>query len=131
MHKEKGTNYVISEGDVVTVYNEGHPRGLLRLGKIEGLIRGADGVIRGVLVRVASQKGHPKTLRRPLQYIYPLEVRGETTEEEIGDIGEVTPDKPNHPSSTPEPSVPRRSTQSAAAQARDRILGCAIRDSSN
>lgn len=83
VREEKGTAYVVSEGDMVTVYDEGHPRGLWRLGKIEGLVRGADDVVRGVRVRVISKKGHPRTLRRPLQHIYPLEIRHESTEANV------------------------------------------------
>ena len=71
-------------GDVVTVYDEGHPGGLWQLGKVDSLIRGADGAIRGVRVRVTSPKGQPKILNRPLQHIYPLEVRCEPIEGETG-----------------------------------------------
>ena len=70
-----GINYNVTKGEVVTVYDEGHPRGLWRLGRIEDVIQSADGGVRGVIVRVASGKGHAKLLRRPLQHIYPLEVR--------------------------------------------------------
>lgn len=135
VREEKGTAYIVSEGDVVTVYDEGHPRGLWRLGKIEGLVRGADGVVRGVRVRVTSQKGQSKTLRRPLQHIYPLEVCCEPTRGEMDTSQEETPDGSDPPTSTSvrttESSVPRRSTRSAAAQARDRILGFAIGDLSD
>ena len=39
------------------VYDEGHPRGIWRLGRIEELIPGADGKIRGVCVKVVSKGG--------------------------------------------------------------------------
>jgi len=137
MREEKGTTYVVNEGDIDTVHDEGHPRGLWQLGKIEGLVCGADGVVRGVRVRVMSKKGHPKTLRRPLQHIYPLEVRCEPTEGERAGVEpdqDEAPDRHDHPSLTPmetaEPStsssVSRRPTRRAAAQASDRILVCAI-----
>lgn len=41
------------------------------------LAHGSDGIVRGVYVRVVSNKGHIKTLRRPLQHIYLLEAPGE------------------------------------------------------
>ena len=55
-----------------------------RLGKIENLIEGVDEQVRGVYVRVMSKKGHMKTLRRPIQHIYPLEVisQDETQQDE-------------------------------------------------
>lgn len=36
----------MNEGDVVTIYDDMHPRGLWGLGKIEDLIHGSDGVVR-------------------------------------------------------------------------------------
>ena len=44
----------LQTGEVVTVYDEDHPRGLWRLGRIEELIPGADGKIRGVHVKVVQ-----------------------------------------------------------------------------
>ena len=44
-----------------------------KLGKIEDLIPGKDGVIRGVKVRTCG-KGKYEFLNRPLQKLYPLEV---------------------------------------------------------
>lgn len=124
--EEKGSTYIVSEGDVVTVYDEGHPRGLWRLGRIESLVYGADGVVRGVFVRVMSKKGRPESLRRPLQHIYPLEVRCEPTAEEPDDVETNT--KPGDPSLETNECATNlgRPTRIAAAQARDRILGCAI-----
>ncbi len=80
--EDKGGSYAIREGEVVTVYDDGHPRGLWRLGRIESLVRGSDGIVRGVYMRVMSKKGHIKTLRRPLQHIYPLEVPSESANSE-------------------------------------------------
>ena len=53
----------------MTIYDEGHPRGMWRLGKIENLIEGVDEQVRGVYVRVMSKKGHMKILCRPIQHI--------------------------------------------------------------
>ncbi len=72
---EKGEAYTLERGEIVTVYDEGHPRGMWRLGRIEELIKGADEMVRGVHVRVVSKKGSVKILRRPIQHIYPLEIR--------------------------------------------------------
>ena len=74
---KKGLEYTIEKGEVVIVYDEGHPRGMWRLGRIENLIEGADGKVRGVCIRVISKNGRVTVLRRPVQHIYPLEVRSE------------------------------------------------------
>ena len=133
--EEKGSTYIVSEGDIVTVYDEGHPRGLWRLGKIESLIYGTDGVVRGVYVRVMSKGGCPKSLRRPLQHIYPLEVRCEPAADAPSDADTTALDAehgradnssiPAVETSTSSP-LPRRPTRVAATLARDRILGHAI-----
>ena len=47
----------LQTGEVMMVYNEGHPQGLWRLGRIKELIPGADGKIRGVRVKVVSKGG--------------------------------------------------------------------------
>ena len=40
----------IAVGDIVVVFDEKLPRGLWKLGKVEGLIPGADNMVRGGLV---------------------------------------------------------------------------------
>ena len=87
-------------------------------------------------MRVMSRREHPKTLRRPLQHIYPLEVRCEPTDDETHSAEDVVCNGSDNPSLTPmgiaEPTISstvcRRPTRMAAIQARDRILGCAIED---
>ena len=87
-------------------------------------------------MRVMSRKGHPKTLRRPLQHIYPLKVRCEPTDDETHSAEDVACNGSDNPSLNPmeiaEPTISstvcRRPTQMAAIQARDRILGYAIED---
>ena len=77
--KLRGISHTLEKGEVVTVY-DGHPRGLWKLGRIEYLITSSDGKVRGVFVKVLSKKGHSKTLRRPIQHIYPLEVHSACSE---------------------------------------------------
>jgi hypothetical protein len=61
-------------GDVVLVHEENKPRGFWKLAKVESLIKGADGLIRGATVRLHSADKRFSLLRRPLQLLYPLEV---------------------------------------------------------
>lgn len=139
LREEKGSSHVVKEGEIVTVYDDGHPRGLWRLGRIMDLVRGSDGIVRGVYVRVMSKKGRPKTLRRPLQHIYPLEVRYEPIDgdpapaeatQDLAPDGHSDPTPPpfDTTESTPDDSMSRRPTRRAATQARDRILGCILDD---
>ena len=55
--EKRNGNETVSLGDIVVVHEESRPRGLWRLGKVEGLISGADGQTRGAIVKVFSRKG--------------------------------------------------------------------------
>ena len=117
-----GIAYTLERGEIVTVYDEGHPRGLWRLGRIDDVILSSDGKVRGVYVKVMSKNGHTKIFRRPIQHIYPLEVRSNST----------NPSSENQQNSTEEPStnidIQRRPVRKAALQARDRVYGSLIDD---
>jgi len=69
----KGKTQPLKPGDIVVVHSEKCLRGLWKLAKIERLLEGVDGQVRGAVVRVPS-KSLSKTLRRPLNCLYPLEV---------------------------------------------------------
>ena len=64
-----GISYTLQKGEVVTVYDEDHPRGLWRLGKVEDLIESSDGRVCGVCAKVMSKKSYIRILRRPIQHI--------------------------------------------------------------
>lgn len=66
-------------GDVVVVYEEDRKRGEWKMGIVEGLVTGRDGNVRGAHVRVIT-KGKPVHLSRPVQKLYPLEIRSEGEE---------------------------------------------------
>lgn len=61
----------MSIGDIVLIHDEDHPRIFWKMGKIEDLIKGADGVVRGAIVRSGSKLA---LLKRPIQRLFPLEV---------------------------------------------------------
>jgi len=89
---QKGTTTTIAVGDVVIVHDENRPRGLWKLGQVQQLLPSTDGQIRGVVVKVSSGDGHT-FLRRPIQRLYPLEVRGkvETTDPDSPQVSVETP----------------------------------------
>ena len=60
----------INVGDVVLIEEDGKRRNNWRLGRVEDIVTGKDGVIRGANVRTSKGK-----IGRPLQKLYPLEVR--------------------------------------------------------
>ena len=63
-------------GEAVVVYEDDKKRGEWKMGLVEGLVIGRDGIVRGATVRVIT-KGKPVRLSRPVQKLYPLEFRSE------------------------------------------------------
>ena len=66
----------VSKGDVVIVHDDSLPCGLWKLGRIQELFTGQDGLPRSALVRVSARDQQHMLLKRPLQLLYPLEVAG-------------------------------------------------------
>ena len=65
-------NKVIAVGDIVLVYASSLPRTLWRLARVEKLIMGTDGEIRGAFIRVKSRYS-ANVWKRPIQHLYYLE----------------------------------------------------------
>ena len=65
----------LSVGDVVLVHDDNQPRGFWRLACVKSLIYGSDGHTRGAILTVISPGEKRITLKRPLQRLYPLEVK--------------------------------------------------------
>lgn len=70
----RNQNRTIEVGDIVVVYDEEKKRGEWKLGVVESLVKGKDSVVRGANVRMVT-KGKPTHLSRPVQKLYPLEIR--------------------------------------------------------
>ncbi|XP_074629581.1 uncharacterized protein LOC141887214 [Acropora palmata] len=82
----------VAVGDVVIVHEDGLHRGLWKLGRVESLIKGKDGLVRGAVVKSTTPKRrNPTRLRRPLQRLYPLELGARSQ----GDSSEDIPDVPD------------------------------------
>ena len=78
-HRPRGETYGVADvqvGDVVTVFEDDVKRNKWKLGVVEGLIEGKDDVVRGAKIRVITN-GKPVHLSRPVQKLYPLEIRRE------------------------------------------------------
>ena len=77
----------VSEGDIVLIQEETlQPRSVWNLGRIESLIKGKDGQIRGAVVRTVSKGNKSQYLRRPVNKLYPLEVGNTAVKNEIEQI---------------------------------------------
>ena len=73
-HKLQNRNQVvIGKGDVVLIEEDKVKRGFWKIGRVEQLIIGKDGVVRGAKVRKLV-KGKPDYISRPVQKLYPLEL---------------------------------------------------------
>ena len=126
---DKGVVSPVRVGEIVTIHEEGRPRGLWRLGKIEYVMRGSDGEIRGACVRVLSKTGRFTLLRRPIQHLYPLEVCSQEAELASMIRQDATPPTPSDSQTevgedrTPD-GHEQRPRRHAAIHARDRIFGC-------
>ena len=60
------------------IHEKTTPRQLWRLGRIQRLLPGPDGEVRSAVVKVKSGKMPSSEWRRPLQRLYPLEVKQNT-----------------------------------------------------
>ena len=65
----------VEKGDMVIVEDESRKRGLWKTGIVEQTIVGKDGHTHGAKVRIASTGKSPAYLSRPIQKLYPLEIR--------------------------------------------------------
>ena len=71
--KNKESNFKVN--DIVIVLDGNQKRNKWRLGKIEKLIAGKNRIIRGAEVKVAEQNKKPIAIMRPLQKLFPLEMK--------------------------------------------------------
>ena len=70
----KDTVAKINFGDAVLIHDPAQPRALWRIGRVEKLLQGSDGLVRGASLRVRLGTT-TILLNRPLQLLYPLESR--------------------------------------------------------
>ena len=71
--QKRKANSTVKDGEVVIIKGDEKNRGFWKLGIVTSLIKEKDGNVRGVKLRTG--KG---IMERPLQHVYPLELRTET-----------------------------------------------------
>ena len=86
--KYEGQLRTVSVGDVVIVYEENLKWGFWKIGKVEEVIWVRDGAVQGAKVRVIT-KGKPGVINRPVQKLYPLEVKAQTLKSSLTEEQEV------------------------------------------
>ena len=77
----------IKVGDVVLLYDEGTKRAFWKLAVVNELIQGSDDKVRAAVIRVGSDKGPTRLLKRRIQHLIPKEV---TREDDTAEETEVT-----------------------------------------
>lgn len=107
----------IAVGDVVLVHEDNKRRCHWKMGKVEQLIKGKDGKVRGAKVTTSSKGFKPTTIRRPVQRLYPLEVSCSDSKEKTAE-GEVVLED-NEPARENE-AEPKRKRRAAAIEAEAR-----------
>ncbi len=77
----------IGVGDVVLIKEDNVKRSQWKMGRVEDLIKGRDGIVRGAKVRTMT-RGKPQFMNRPLQKLFPFEVNGRDVQECEGNENE-------------------------------------------
>ena len=93
-HQSNASGNLISVGDVVVTHDSEQLRGFWRLGRVQELLCGQDGRVRGAKLRVA-RKGQYSTLHRPLQLLYLLEINTSGNSSKEVTTGTQDPPAPN------------------------------------
>ena len=101
----------VTKGDVVIVQYDALPRGFWKLGRIQEIFIGSDGLPLSALVGVATKDRQHTLLKRLLQLLYPLEISGP----ELGTPSKKVPAS-SQDDQTDNTPVPRRHPVRAAAK---------------
>ena len=65
------------------VHIEQLPHGLWKLGQIQKLLESRDGCYRAAIVKTRTSDGRLEQLRRPIQLLYPLELKSPSDSSEM------------------------------------------------
>ena len=73
LEARKQQTTAIKVDDVVVVEEDNVQRTFWRLGRIERLITGSGGIVRGAAVKIGERNKASTVIERPIQELYPLE----------------------------------------------------------
>ena len=73
----------VKKGDVVVIQEDNVKRLNWNIGRVKELLKGRDGNTRAVVLRTVSKGGEVILLNRPIQKLYPLELRSESEDQEV------------------------------------------------
>ncbi len=79
--KKKGQT--VKKGDIVVIQEYNVKRLNWNIGRVKELLKGRDGNTRSVVLRTVSKSGEEILLNRPIQKLYPLELRSESEDQEV------------------------------------------------
>ena len=118
---------LVAVGDVMVIHNDDKKRGFWNFGIVEEFITGQDDEVRGAVIRV-NNKNKSKLLRRPVQRLYPLEVKDPKPDGKDKETVKSSPQTRELEDFVENRIIeePRRSRRVAAARARDQILAQSI-----
>ena len=105
-------------GDIVLVFSDTQPRGLWKLAKVEKLMKGLDGRVRGAFVKISTKKKGSIILKRPIQHLYPLEINCLAGEKEVQSDSSISPEVVEEPQPKPREKPPQRK---AAKEGRNKV----------
>ena len=114
----------ITIGDIVLVHSEDQPRAFWKVAKVEDIIKGRDGRIRGATVRLPVKGSRSILLRRPLQLLYPLEVNSQASVNDPVNRTEVSDGTTGDKVGVHAAPTLRQSQRAAAKQADSRRKAC-------
>ena len=118
VNRKRQTTEELTVGDIVIIKNDKTNRSFWRLGRIEQLIAGGDGMNRAAMVKVSNEDGKSGMLRRSIEHLVPLEVNA--------NISEIKPDEDRNLSlvrdSDETPNRPRRAAAIASEDLRRELL---------
>ena len=96
--KDKCEGNTLSESDVVLIHSDSKLRGFWKLGRVQRLVKGDDGHVRGSIQKVPSRTGQTTILRRPLKCLYSLEVNSHLSKNVEAETGDnLSNSKSGHP----------------------------------